>query len=312
MKPTHQIHITLTIPDKKYLVLILSVTIFIIGSTLAYSTSLKKQGDIQYKNGGYKKALETYRQAQKWWLPETLNFKLRDRNLYSKIEKAKIMIHSSESYDLGKKAFEKKQYVRAKEYLINLAENDPKNKEAKRMLVIIDKYLFATPTPIRTPPIQSEPLTFVTTPTLTLTSIPENKPSYVYDSYYPIILSLSDNKGGQIKYSESNQHSYSSTSTGITLKKGDTIRWTAEASDPKERQILYQFHSNSQRQIDAFGRGQYKTENWFEYTLNEEDLKDAGDTLRIVLYIKSEKDNYRRGGNGPDDSTFLDYKLQPN
>ena len=157
-------------------------------------------------------------------------------------------------------------------------------------------------------------------PTLTLTPIPtsipiplsENKQSYVYDSYYPIILSLSDNKGGKIRYSYNNQYPYETNNTGITLKVGDNIRWEAEASDPEGRQILYQFSSNSQRFMDIFGRGQYKTENCFEYTISEEDLKDAGETLRIVLYIKSEKNNYRRGNSGFDDGTFLDYKLQSN
>ena len=191
-------------------------------------------------------------------------------------------------------------------------------KEIEKMKQLVDEntkkaVVKNLPTPYPTPiPTQSKSSTLITAPTLTPTPIPENKPSYVYDPYYPIILSLSDNKGGKIKYSYNNQYPYGAHDTGITLKVGDNIRWTAEASDPKGRQILYQFHSNSQRQIDTFGRGQYKTENWFEYTINEEDLKDAGDTLRIVLYIKSEKDNYRQGSSGYDDGTFLDYKLQPN
>lgn len=161
-----------------------------------------------------------------------------------------------------------------------------------------------------------------TVPTSTLTPIqpkpptptfrPEDKPSYGYDPYYPIILSFSDNKGGLIKYSQYNQHSYSSQDTGITLKAGDSITWKAEASDPKGKQIFYNLNSNSQRFNDVYGRGEYKTTSQFEYTITEEDIKSAGDTLRIVLYIKSEKDNYRAGGNGNDDSTFLDYKLQSN
>ncbi|MFH1407512.1 MAG: hypothetical protein ABIG91_00520 [Patescibacteria group bacterium] len=169
-------------------------------------------------------------------------------------------------------------------------------------------------------PIQpnSPTLTLTPTPTPTPTPmpIPENKPSYVYDPYYPIILSLSDNKGGQIKYSEHNQYPYSSTNTGIILKVGDSIRWKAEVSDPKGRQISYSFTSNSQRFTDLFGREdgncKYTTNDEAEFTITEEDLKEVGETLRIVLNIRSEKDNYRTGGEcGYDDSTYLDYKIQP-
>ena len=174
------------------------------------------------------------------------------------------------------------------------------------------------PTPLQTPtqtpvPIQAASLTFVLTPTLTPTPTTEDKPSYIYDPYYPIILSLSDNRGGQIKSSYNNEYPPSShNNTGITLKVGDNIRWKAETSDPKGRQILYNLNSNSQRFNDVYGRGEYKTTNQFEYTITEEDIKSAGDTLRIVLYIRSEKDNYRQGSSGFDDGTFLDYKLQPN
>lgn len=195
-------------------------------------------------------------------------------------------------------------------------------KEIEKMKQLVDEktkkaIIENLPTPFSTPtqtpiPIQSEPLTFVLTPTLTPTPIPEDKPSYVYDPYYPIILSLSDNKGGQNKYSQYNQYRYGSSITGITLKIGDRIRWDAEASDPKGRQIFYNFEANSQRFMDVFGRGQYKTENWFEYTITEEDLKDAGETLYIGINIRSEKDNYRTGSSGRDDWTGLSYKLQPN
>jgi len=237
--------------------------------------------------------------------------RFNDKDLDNKIRKAKVMVRSSEFYSQGIEAYEEERYGSAKWYLNNLAENDPRNEEAKRILTKIEEALSVKPTSSPTP-IQLKPLTLALTPTPTLPSIPENKPSYVYDPYYPIILSLSDNRGGQIKYSSYNQYPYSSQDTSITLKVGDNIRWEAVASEPMGRQILYQFHSNSQRQIDTFGRGQYKTENWFEYTITEEDIKSAGETLRIVLEIRSEKENYRTGESGSDDTTYLDYKLQPN
>lgn len=137
--------------------------------------------------------------------------------------------------------------------------------------------------------------------------------SYTYDSFYPIILSLSDNKGGSTKHSEYNQYSQGSSITGITLKVGDTVRWKAEAGDPKDRQILYSFHSNSQRFTDLFGRenGQYKytPSHEIEFTITEADINEVGESLTVVLNIRSEKENYRTGSNGYDDVASLDYKL---
>lgn len=137
--------------------------------------------------------------------------------------------------------------------------------------------------------------------------------SYTYDPYYPIILSLSDNKGGIIRHSEYNQYSQGSSITGTTLKVGDTIHWKAEASDPKGRQILYNFHSNSQRFTDLFGRenGQYKytINNEVEFTITEDDIKEMGEAFTVVAEIRSEKENYRTGTGGSDDIAYLDYKL---
>lgn len=159
-----------------------------------------------------------------------------------------------------------------------------------------------------------------TTPTPTPT--PVTKPSlspqelYDYDPYYPIILSFSDDKGGLVKFSSYNNYQGSHTFrfTNITLKIGDTIRWKVEASDPKGREILYNFNSNSQRFNDQIGRengrSKYTRNNEIEYTITEEDLKTAGETLRIVVQIKSEKE-YLRFSGLYDDSTFLDYKLRP-
>ena len=285
----------------------ISIGIFIV----CKSSSFKKEGELFYNNIQYDQALEKYYKAKQWWLFERISSKLDDNDLKEKIQKAKVMVHSSELYNQGIKAYEEKQYSSAKWYLSNLAENDPRNEEVREILVNIEKLLSVKLTPTVSPsplplPDSSQDLNLAPLP---ITIIAE--PSYNYDPYYPIILSLSDNKGGETKTSNYNQYSFGSRVTGITLKIGDTIRWTAEASDPKGRQILYQFHANSQKLMDTFGRGQYKTDNWFEYTINEEDLKTAGDTLRIVLYIRSGKEYYRSGSSN-DDSTFLDYKLQPN
>ena len=146
---------------------------------------------------------------------------------------------------------------------------------------------------------------------------PSPQESYTYDSYYPIILSFSDNVGSLIKYSGYNgyQGSYRSNQTNITLKIGDTIRWKAEASDPKDRQILYNFHSDSNRFNNEIGiengKSKFTPNNEIEYTITEEDLKTAGETLRIVVQIKSDKEYLRSPGASRDDYTFLDYILRP-
>jgi len=246
--------------------------------------------------------------------------------------------HLKQARDLN--AFEKPQeaqeaLLQAKEkikstLLVKALKNDElkqTEKEIKEMRQSVDErvkkainenLVTPSPPPTSTPiPIQLKSPTLILTTTPISTPILEKKQSYVYDPYYPIILSLADNKGGQIKYSDYNQYPYSSPNTGIKLRIGDAIRWKAEASDPKGRQILYSFTSNSQRFTDLFGREngncKYTINSEVEFTITGEDLKEIGESLRIVLQVRSEKDNYRTGGEcGYDDSTFLDYKLQPN
>lgn len=240
----------------------------------------------------------------------------RDLNTSNKPQEAlKVLQQAKEKINttLLVKVFKNKEIKQTEKEIEEMKQLvDEKTKKA-----IVENLPTPFPTPTQTPiPIQSEPLTFILTPTLTPTPISEDKPSYVYDSYYPIILSLSDNKGGQIKTSAYNQYPYSSSITGITLKVGDTIKWKAEASDPKGRQILYCFYSNSQRFTDLFcrenGKFKYRTNSEVEFTITEEDLKEVGENFAIVLSIRSEKDNYRRGSDGDDDSISLNYKLQPN
>lgn len=146
---------------------------------------------------------------------------------------------------------------------------------------------------------------------------PKPEESYQYHEYYPIMLSLSDNKGNTVKNSQYNQYSgpYRSTSTGMTLKIGDEIQWEVKAVDPKGRQILYNFNSNSDRfnQLIGIEAGEYKwsSTNKLTYKITDEDLKTAGETLRIVAAIKSEKENLRFPHGPYDDVIYLDYKLSP-
>ena len=267
----------------------------------------KSNGDKSYRNQNYAVAQSNYELAKSLWLPKKISSRLIDNDLNKKIKKAEIMVNSQRNYEKGLDAFDSKQYDKARRYFSLLAENDPNRQKAQDKLAEISKI---TPTPI---PTQATQLKTNNQSALISKSSPQSlKPEYVFDSYYPIILSLSDNKGGSTKYSSYNQHSYSSSDTGITLKVGDVIRWKVEASDPKGKQISYNLASSSQRFNDVYGRGQWKTENQFEYTIEPEDLKSAGETFVVVAEIRTEKENYRMGANGCDDHTSLYYKLQPN
>ena len=135
---------------------------------------------------------------------------------------------------------------------------------------------------------------------------------YTYHDYYPIILSLSDDKGNVIKTSRDNHYvgPYGSSATNTSLKIGDKISWTIEAKDPKGRQLLYRWNSNSQR-FNALVGYKWNTSSQLDYTITPDDLKTAGEILRIVGSIKSEKEYLRSPGNEDDDSAFLDYKLLP-
>jgi hypothetical protein len=151
---------------------------------------------------------------------------------------------------------------------------------------------------------------------------PEPTPSetYAYHEYYPIILSLKDNKGNVIKRSEFNEYSgfdnYKSRITNTSLKIGDQINLTVEASDPEGRQLFYNFTSNSDWFNEQHGitEGSYKwtTSRNVSHIITADDLQSAGETMRIVCKIKSEKANLRFPGGSLDDSTFLDYTLSPN
>ncbi|MCJ7655485.1 MAG: hypothetical protein MUO97_09370 [Dehalococcoidia bacterium] len=141
---------------------------------------------------------------------------------------------------------------------------------------------------------------------------PELKESYQYHDYYPIILSLSDDKGNVIKSSLNNHYvgPYGSSLTGTSLKVGDRISWTIEAKDPNGRQLYYRWNSNSQYFDDLLGY-KWSASNHLEYKITTEDLQAAGENFRIVGEIKSEKESLRSPGSEHDDAAFLDYKLVP-
>lgn len=183
-----------------------------------------------------------------------------------------------------------------------------------------------TPTPTPTPapapaPAPAPPPTPAPAPTPVPTPTPAPVPmeSYRYHDYYPIILSLSDDKGNIIKRSDFNGYEglaeYHSFKTQTTLKIGDEIYLKVKAKDPQNRQILYNWNSNSQyfNQLVGLEGGHYKwtSSNELRYEISPEDLKAAGETLRIGVHIKSEKEYLRFPQGTYDDVTFLDYTLSP-
>jgi hypothetical protein len=142
------------------------------------------------------------------------------------------------------------------------------------------------------------------------------KETYNNDTFYPIILSLKDDKGNTNKSSQYNGYSgnisYTSHIANTTLKIGNELVLTVEAKDPQGRPLFYNWNSNSQRFNALIGieNGDYKytSSNELHYKISSDDLL-VGEKLRIVARIKSEKSNYRFGGGGYDDSIFFDYKL---
>lgn len=154
------------------------------------------------------------------------------------------------------------------------------------------------------PTISSTPIQVVT---LTPTRVTEG---FSESQTYPIIRSFSDNLGSVNKYSSYNGYfgSYNSPATGKTIKVGDTITWTTIATDPNGREIKYNLNSNSRRLNQTYGESQYKPENKFTYQFTLEDLQTAGETFRIVVQMRTDKENYRFQGLY-DDAAYLDYTL---
>lgn len=140
------------------------------------------------------------------------------------------------------------------------------------------------------------------------------EPTYNYDSYYPIILSFSDNYGQINKNSAFNKYPYSSL-PDVTVKIGDIIRCKVEVSEPKGRQILYHFFSNStpfNKQVSYNENGEQKfiSNSEIEYTVTEEDLKSVGgQRFEIHAAIKSDKEYLRIPSQGYDDTIELHYNI---
>lgn len=287
----------------------LSILFLIATSAIAYlsikSISFKKEGTRFYANSQYNDALENFKLAHKYWIFRKVNPKFQDWELIEKTEKAQIMVNSEESYNKGIESFNNESYYEAIENFSHMALKDPHYEDAQSKIseiyTILDakedekKAELAKPQAspnLYTPEVQTE--------------------SYDYHDFYPIILSMEDNKGNIIKLSDFNGYSgnyqFMNINTGSKLKIGDTLFIRITAKDPLGRNIQYRFRSNSDRFNDNYD--DFSSSNELSYTISEKDLKSAGEKLRVVVEIRSKKEYYRVGGNY-DDLTFMDYVLTP-
>ncbi len=110
--------------------------------------------------------------------------------------------------------------------------------------------------------------------------------------YFPIITSFS-----------------AEPSPEINLKAGDEIHLKVVASDPQGRQILYSWWCATCALNPPSTTKQWTTNNEIRYRITSEDIKNSGESLRIGVYIKSEKEYYRTGSHGYDDGIYTDYKI---
>ncbi len=107
--------------------------------------------------------------------------------------------------------------------------------------------------------------------------------------YFPIITSFSADP----------------SPSNIRLKVGNEIHFKVEASDPYGRQILYRWWCST----CGLGYSDWATNNEIRYKITSEDIKKSGESMRIGVYIKSEKEYYRTGEHGYDDGIYTDYRF---
>jgi hypothetical protein len=136
--------------------------------------------------------------------------------------------------------------------------------------------------------------------------------SYKYHEYYPIILSVSDNKGNIFKFSQYNYYSCSNCSSSLgnyDIREGDTIDVRANALDPNNKKLLYNIYMGYTG--NCGNRNEWTESNEFTCTLSKEDISSSGETMRLFVYIKSEKEYYRNGAwPASDDSLIFDYNVK--
>lgn len=141
--------------------------------------------------------------------------------------------------------------------------------------------------------------------------------SYKYHEYYPIILSVSDNKGNIFKSSSYNNYSCLNCNSNSgwgnhDISEGDTINVKVNALDPNNKKLLYNIYLGWGYTGNCVNRKNEWTEsNEFTCTISKEEIASSGETTRLFVRIKSEKDYYR-DGTWPayDDILIFDYNVK--
>lgn len=142
-----------------------------------------------------------------------------------------------------------------------------------------------------------------------------------FEKYYPIIISMTDNKGNVNTASTFNttrvEGDSQNKNTLTSLKAGDNIILTINATEPLNRPLLYAWAGNincpgmftlSESPQDSY----YTTKNSISCILSEDDIENTLPLgiIRIEGYIKSEKIGYRNPSNF-DDSISMSYNDLP-
>ncbi len=134
-----------------------------------------------------------------------------------------------------------------------------------------------------------------------------NSCQLIVSDKYPYIISISDDKGNVPDINGLR------TKTIVpVLKIWDTVNIQVSAIDPNWDVLEYNWNSSSQLFNDWYGRGQYfENRNIITYTITADDLKTAGNALRIQVQVRG-KQWFHKMHWIYDDHIWLDYELQPN
>lgn len=121
-------------------------------SSVLISTIAMAKGSSFYEKGNYKKSLELFNTANKWWLLDNISPGLARTELLEKMRRAKVMIRSTENYQQGMDAYKSGNFDTAQNYFQLMARNDPNYTDAQRKIEEI-KQIPPTPTSKQSPTI---------------------------------------------------------------------------------------------------------------------------------------------------------------
>ncbi|MFC2036155.1 hypothetical protein ACFLUJ_08580 [Chloroflexota bacterium] len=146
---------------------------------------------------------------------------------------------------------------------------------------------------------------------------------YQYNTYYPIILSITDDKGNIVKGSMWNFYEglpeegsqYIIVETERVLELSETITLTVDVYDYQDREVFYMWDSiappvRNSIMYDEEGKISWSTNNQITYTITEEDIAWHYKDIMIYCNIRVEdKELYREPTKSRDDSIAIGYIL---